>query len=236
MQAVAVHLTGAGQRTDGRPSAEAIDSADNPEPRLACVLLLDTSDAMAGARLDHLNAALKTFRSLLAVDYLAVRRIELAVIAFGGGVRVVRELTTVEELDLPILHASGTPCLVGGLEKAVSLLETRRSVYKECGIPYHRPWIFTVTATPPDGDVERVTGLLRREEASKHLACFAVAVADLDLTQLGTMLAREPLQLEGLEFQKLFTWLSVSLRTAAYSEIFDAAVPLPTIDWQKKKG
>jgi uncharacterized protein YegL len=190
---------------------------------------------MAGPRLQHLNAALKAFWSQLARDQLAARRIELAVVAFGGGVQVIRELTTVDKVDLPTLRASGPPCLVGGLEKAVALVETRCGVYKDCGIPYHRPWIFTVTASPPDRDVERVSRLLRTKEDSKHLACFAVAVADLDLTGLRAILKREPLQLEGLEFQKLFSWLSASLRTAAYAEIFDAPVPLPTIDWQKKR-
>jgi uncharacterized protein YegL len=53
------------------------------------------------------------------------------------------------------------------------------------------------------------------------------------LTGLRGILKREPLQLEGLEFQKLFSWLSASLRSAAHAEIFDPAMPLPAIDWQK---
>ena len=75
---------------------------------------------------------------------------------------------------------------------------------------------------------------MRTSEQTKRLACFGVAVADLDMTRLRSLLVREPLQLEDLQFQKLFSWLSASLRIAAYSEIFEDVVPLPTIDWQKR--
>lgn len=208
--------------------------ADNPEPRLACVLLLDSSEAMAGERIERLNAGVKTLRSLAGRDQLAARRIELAVVTFGGDVRVVRAFTALDELDPPILVASGAPSLTGGLEKAVTLIDAQRGLYQTEGIPYHRPWVFLITAASPDGDLEAITALVRTSEQTKRLACFGVAVADLDMTRLRSLLVREPLQLEDLQFQKLFSWLSASLRIAAYSEIFEDVVPLPTIDWQKR--
>ena len=38
-----------------------LEFADNPEPRCACLLLLDTSGSMQGAKIEQLNAGLKEF-------------------------------------------------------------------------------------------------------------------------------------------------------------------------------
>jgi hypothetical protein len=44
---------------------EAVEFAENPEPRCACVLLLDTSGSMAGEKIDSLNEGLKAVGSLI---------------------------------------------------------------------------------------------------------------------------------------------------------------------------
>ena len=48
---------------------------DNPEPRCPCVLLLDTSSSMSGARINQLNAGLKQFQKELAADAMASKRV-----------------------------------------------------------------------------------------------------------------------------------------------------------------
>ena len=42
--------------------------ADNPEPRCACLLLLDNSGSMRGTPISELNEGLKVFREALASD------------------------------------------------------------------------------------------------------------------------------------------------------------------------
>src|SRR5690242_18236634 len=58
------------------PLEEAVEFAENPEPRCPCVLLLDTSGSMHGAAIAALNQGLQTFRDDLAKDPLASRRVE----------------------------------------------------------------------------------------------------------------------------------------------------------------
>jgi hypothetical protein len=41
---------------------EAIEFADNPEPRCACVLLLDVSGSMSGDKINSLNQGLQAFQ------------------------------------------------------------------------------------------------------------------------------------------------------------------------------
>src|SRR5271165_5847460 len=55
----------------------------NPEPRCACLLLLDTSGSMHGAPIAELNTGLVTLRDELMADTMAVQRVEIAVVSFG---------------------------------------------------------------------------------------------------------------------------------------------------------
>ena len=60
-----------------------VEFADNPEPRCACLLLLDTSGSMEGAKIAQLNAGLATFAEQLRSDSMAAKRVEVAVVTFG---------------------------------------------------------------------------------------------------------------------------------------------------------
>jgi len=55
----------------------------NPEPRCACLLLLDTSGSMHGQPISELNAGLAAFKEELMADAMAVQRVEVGVISFG---------------------------------------------------------------------------------------------------------------------------------------------------------
>src|SRR5947207_15921987 len=55
----------------------------NPEPRCACLLLLDTSGSMQGKPIAELNAGLVTLKDELMADTMAVQRVQIAVVSFG---------------------------------------------------------------------------------------------------------------------------------------------------------
>src|SRR4030081_1558405 len=86
---------------------EAVEFAENPEPRCPCILLLDTSGSMKGAPLDALNAGLQTYRNDLGKDPLAARRVEVAVVTFNSEVTVVQDFVTADQFDPPVLNAQG---------------------------------------------------------------------------------------------------------------------------------
>src|SRR5205807_1396192 len=74
-----------------------IEFAENPEPRCACVLLLDTSSSMQGAKINALNEGLRVFKQELTRDLLACRRVEVAVVTFDSQVRVVQDFVTADQ-------------------------------------------------------------------------------------------------------------------------------------------
>ena len=80
---------------------DAVEFAENPEPRCPCVLLLDTSGSMQGPPLEAMLAGLEAFRFDLAVDPLAARRVEIAVVAFDNRIRVVQDFVPPDRFDIP---------------------------------------------------------------------------------------------------------------------------------------
>src|SRR3954466_3185052 len=90
-----VTRTGDGGMSDQIPFGTN-DFAENPEPRVPCVLLLDVSGSMAGTPIAELNAGLVAFKDELAAALLAAKRVEVAIVTFGGVVQTVCDFTTVE--------------------------------------------------------------------------------------------------------------------------------------------
>src|SRR5262245_28888037 len=83
------------------------DFAENPEPRVPCVLLLDVSGSMSGRPIAELNAGVAAFRDALVADPLACKRVEVAVVTFGGSVQTASPFTTVAAFEPAPLRATG---------------------------------------------------------------------------------------------------------------------------------
>ena len=61
-----------------------VEFAENQESRCPCVLRLDTSGSMRGRPIAALNAGLRTFQSHLVEDPVALKRVDVAVVAFDS--------------------------------------------------------------------------------------------------------------------------------------------------------
>jgi uncharacterized protein YegL len=217
------------------PLSDAIDFAENPEPRCPCVLLLDTSGSMQGERIRALNEGLKTLHGDLVKDSLASRRVELAVLTFSSGVHEVTGFTTAHHFTPPTLAASGQTHMAAGIIRALDLVENRKQVYRENGICYYRPWIFLITDGKPEGEAADYVRLaahrVRDAEDAKRVAFFAVGVEDADITELSKISVRTPLKLRGLDFTSMFLWLSSSMQSVSHSDTNDVMVPLAPAGW-----
>ncbi len=193
--------------------------ADNPEPRCPCVLVLDTSQSMAGEPIAALNRGLHVFRDDLLAMPLAGKRVEIAIIAFGAEVEVVQDFVTVDRFQPPVLQAAGETPLCTAILMALDILETRKGRYRANGVPYSRPWVILITDGMPQGEALETTRQavqrLRAAEAARKVAFFAVGVEGANMKLLARIAVRPPLQLEGLRFADLFTWLSASTARAA---------------------
>jgi uncharacterized protein YegL len=213
---------------------DAVEFAENPEPRCPCVLLLDTSGSMQGAPLDAMLAGLEAFRFDLAVDPLAARRVEIAVVAFDNRIRVVQDFVPPDRFDIPFLNAEGMTHVGAAIEKALDMVEERKARYRAYDVAYYRPWIFLVTDGEPQGEapeaVEKAIARLRDAENRKQVAFFAVGVENANMEALSRISVRQPLRLKGLDFREMFVWLSRSMQSVAHSRP-DETVKLAPTGW-----
>ena len=197
-------------------SFETNDFASNPEPRCPCVLLLDVSGSMAGQPIAELNAGLTTFKDELAADALAMKRVEVAIVTFGP-TKVEQPFTGASTFYPPQLNSQGDTPMGGAILQAIDLVRDRKNEYRANGIAYYRPWIFLITDGGPTDAWQAAANAVKEGEASKAFAFFAIGVKSANMETLAQISPRTPLQLDGLKFRELFSWLSSSLRSVSRS-------------------
>ena len=191
---------------------------DNPEPRCACVLLLDNSGSMSGKPIAQLNAGLKQFRKELAGDALAAKRVEIAIITFGP-VKVVQDFVSAEAFQPGELVVDGGTPMGEAILEALELVRLRKQQYQANGVAYYRPWVFLVTDGAPTDDWRPAAKAVKEAERSKAVAFFPVGVEGADMEVLRQLSVRSPLKLKGLMFRELFQWLSNSLSGVSRSQV-----------------
>ena len=199
----------------------AVEFAENPEPRCACVLLLDTSGSMTGAPISQLNNGLKSFKDELQTDALAAKRVEIAVVTFGDTPRLVTDFTDAASFDPPQLSAGGQTPMGAAIWDALGRLSTRKEMYRNNGVAYYRPWVFLITDGEPSDDYTTAAKEVRDGEARGAFSFYAVGVSDANMLKLAEIAPpnRPPVKLDGLRFRDLFVWLSKSMRTVSRSTI-----------------
>ena len=213
---------------------DAVEFAENPEPRCPCVLLLDVSGSMQGPAINALNEGLRTFKEELNRDSLAKKRVEVAIVTFNSDVNVVQDFVTADQFEPPTLTAEGLTHMGSAIHQGLDMIEARKSQYRNNGVTYYRPWVFLITDGEPQGEldsvVEQAGQRIKNDEASKRVAFFAVGVEGANITRLSQIIVRTPLKLTGLNFQEMFIWLSASMQRVSQSRP-DEQVALPPAGW-----
>ena len=214
-----------------RRRAEEIEFADNPDPRCACVLLLDVSGSMHGRPIDELNKGIELLYEEISKDDLASQRVDLAIVAFHNEVEVMQDFKNIgKSTRPPHLEAGGGTEMCQAINRAMSMLEERKREYRDNGVSFYRPWLIFITdGAPNDRHLIQSTGqAVQQAFQQQRLTFFAIGTEDADFQVLNQLAPQEypPKKLAGLKFSDLFSWLSRSLTSVSQSRVGDQ-VPLP---------
>ncbi len=199
----------------------------NPDPKVPCVVVVDTSGSMEGAPILEQQSGLAAIPEEFRKDKLASLRTELAVVTFGGTVEVVQDFIHPDQFKPPTLHASGATPMAEAIHKAYDLIDARRKEYRRHDLDSYGPWIFMVTdgaPTDPEEAIQQASERIRVGEKmprESRIAFFPIGVENADMRKLSEISVRTPLKLKGLQFSSLFRWLSRSLIQVSKSRIGD---------------
>ncbi len=220
------------------PSADVL-FAENPEQRSPCVYLLDVSGSMTredkGVRaIDQLSDGLKIFRESISSDSVASKRVEVAVVTFGGEVTILQDFVPVEFFNPPPLTATGMTPMGQAIDCAMDLLNARKEMYKANGISYYRPWVFLISdGEPTDSGWENAVARIHALEDNKKLIFFVIGVEPASMSTLNRVAhpQRSAVMLkdQSHSFAELFKWLSSSMSAVSRSAESGGQIELPTL-------
>ena len=209
--------------TEMKQTAYADIAAVN-EPHMAVLLLMDTSGSMTGKPLEELIRGYNSFLSQTALDELAMKRVDVAVMQFGSEIKVVRDFVplakAVKEPELELKAEGNTP-MGEAIENGIQLLRDRCHVYNEAGIPYYRPWVLMITDGEPTDDIGPAKTLIRQREDTGRLKFFSVAVNGANTTLLKSLSPRVIEAIAENNFKGIFNWLSQSMSIISASHVDD---------------
>ena len=194
------------------------DLIDNPSPRCACMVILDTSSSMGGAAIRELNSGIQHFIASVQEDEVAAYSVEIGVITAGAAVTEALAFTTANNIDgITQFTAHGTTPLGRATELALQRLEERKKEYKNSGVAYYQPWLIIISDGAPTDHYSAAAQQAKTLSEQRKLVVLPIGVDGADLNILGQFSSRGAKKLQGLKFNEFFEWLSASMSRVSAS-------------------
>ncbi|MFV5525599.1 VWA domain-containing protein [Acinetobacter variabilis] len=204
---------------------------DNPSPRCACMVILDTSGSMNGEAIRQLNSGIQHFIASVQEDEVAAYSVEISVITAGSSVTEILPFTTANNIEgIAEFYASGTTPLGNATELALKRLEERKKQYKRLGVAYYQPWLVIISDGAPTDSYAHVAQQAKILSEQRKLVVLPIGVDGADMNILNQFSSRGAKKLQGLKFNEFFEWLSASMSQVSASASTSSSIKLPSTD------
>lgn len=205
------------------------DLIDNPSPRCACMVIVDTSSSMGGDPIRELNSGIQHFIASVQEDEVAAYSVEVGIITAGARVSEALPFTTANCINaITEFTASGTTPLGQATELALKRLEERKNNYKKSGVAYYQPWLVIISDGAPTDHYETIAQRTKSLSEQRKLVVLPIGVAGANLDILSKFSSRGAKKLDGLKFNEFFEWLSASMSRVSASASTSSSVNLPS--------
>ncbi len=189
---------------------------------LPIFLLADTSGSMSGEKINQLNLAVREMLNALnQVDDIR-GTFQLAIICFGGGVKVLQSLEDTDKISLQELQASGNTPMGGAFEVVQKMIEDKEVVSSRA----YTPTIVLISDGLPTDCPDEVYGqknfldweplkALHKGERSSKCQRLALGIGeDADLDMLRAFIDNPEIPVIKTEdasgIGKFFKWVTMS--------------------------
>jgi len=202
--------------------APAEPQAQPEEPHMACVLLIGVSETMGGKPIDSINRSVQRAIAKIHMDQSASQRVDLAIVELSNETAILQNFTPVAEIIEPVaLRAAETNTINPGIMLALDMVNERSRFYSSTGTPAYGAWIFMITDSAPDDNIDEVADRIREYESGNtpgNLKYFALGVGNYDKTIL-LKLTNRVMELTDDDFEGIFNWISESILTVTSGQI-----------------
>ena len=192
----------------------------NPEPRFPCAIVIDTSSSTEGEAIAQIGSGLEDLAAEVRDDDLTALRAEIAVVTFGGHVRVVRDFTPAQHFRPPPLTAGGGTPLAEAVLLVLDVVEARLRVIEAADVDAYPPWVYLLTdgqPTSPKGLLDQARQRIRQVEDEGRIGVFAVGTNDADMEFLRWLTVRTPCRIPEVDHQGMFRWVAKSIHMVSES-------------------
>jgi len=219
-----------------------MEQVRNKDQKCPVVLLLDTSGSMQGSAIQELNNAIVKLKDDILSDPILAQRLEVGIVCFDDDARVERPIDLITtDTEMPTLTVGGVTNVVSGMNKAIELVEERKTFYKSNGEQYYRPFIVLITDGAPTNTPDEIEALdvqIQQLSDNKKFVFipFGVDGADMQLlAKLAVQSADERLKNQAkawqikdvTKFADVFAFVSSSI-SGAINQGGGAAAQMPT--------
>lgn len=184
----------------------------NSDAKLAIAFLLDCSGSMKGKPIEEVNQGLQDFADFIKDNQIARHRLDVTIISFGETVTVLQENVSADDLQPPMLQASGETPMGEAILTALEILDQQKQFYKAEDIEYIKPIIICLTdGQPTDKDKFRTaTQELLFAEAQNSVSFYCIGCNQADMTVMQNMQTKhKPMSMNTLDIGKFFKLVSV---------------------------
>lgn len=203
------------------------------EHHMALLFLLDTSGNMSDRDpvtgvipINELNDAINRFKYEVCQDPHTKDVLDVAVMEYNEGFRIVQDFSPVEYLQPIKVKAKGNAYVCDALNAAVDMVSERSRFYRRSGAEPYKPWIVVITngmtmdeAAAIDHTVARVNDQVNKN----NVAVWTLMAGDMVSENINAswlfhqLCGKRVLKLSGCDFTGFFDWTNKSMRAVSQS-------------------